>query len=203
MATKRSKKGEGESRREDETRDELTTEMAVVATQDDEGALSKKAKAARKKATMPTKTASQIREELNLDAILPEPNVEQGVVDQAKEAKAQPNVPSEVSEEVESEESEKDSDREGPRRRETPIAKNRNEFREMKAIITSLAQQNQMLLEMVQKGRSSSSDGSKPTYMKNVPKPTTWDTKDKSNIDSFLTEYETYCDASGYIGDEV
>ena len=39
--------------------------------------------------------------------------------------------------------------------------------------------------------------------MKNVPKPTTWDTKDKRNIETFFTEYEMYCDASGYIGDEV
>jgi hypothetical protein len=60
-----------------------------------------------------------------------------------------------------------------------------------------------MLVEMVQKGRNSSSDGSKPTYMKNISKPTTWDTKDKRNIETFFMEYETYCDASGYIGDEV
>jgi hypothetical protein len=74
-----------------------------------------------------------------LDAILTEPNVEQGVVDQAKEVEAQPNVAPEESEEVESEESEKDSDREGPRRRETLIAKLQNEFRKMKATITALA----------------------------------------------------------------
>ena len=56
---------------------------------------------------------------------------------------------------------------------------------------------------MVQRGENSSLDGSKPTYMKNVPKPTTWDNKNKRNIKTFFTEYETYCDASGYIGNEV
>ena len=49
----------------------------------------------------------------------------------------------------------------------------------------------------------SSSNVTKPTYIKNVPKSTTWDTKDKRNIEDFLTEYETYCDASRYNGDDV
>lgn len=30
-----------------------------------------------------------------------------------------------------------------------------------------------------------------------------WDTKDKRNIEAFVTEYETYCDALGYRGDKV
>ena len=200
---KRSTKDEGESRRrEDKTREDLPPGVAMAITQGEEGGLSKKARAPHKKASAPSKTTSQLRKELNLDPIPTKPNVEQGVVDQAPVAEEQPNVPSE-SEEVESEESEKDSDQEGPRRRETPIAKLCNEFREMQAIINALAQQNQMLVDMVQKRKNLSSDGSKPTYMQNVPKPMSWDTKDKRNIETFLTEYETYCDASGYIGDEV
>ena len=39
--------------------------------------------------------------------------------------------------------------------------------------------------------------------MKNVPKPMLWDTRDKRNIEAFLTEYEAYCDTVGYIGDAV
>jgi hypothetical protein len=197
MATKHLKNGEGESRRgDDEARDELPLGVAIAITQGEEGRPNKKASA-------PSKTISQLREELNLDPIPTELNVEQGVVDQAFMVEDQPNIPLEGREEVESEESEKDSDREEPRRRETPIAKLRDELREMKATIIALAQQNQMLVEMVQKRRSLSSDGSKPTYMKNVPKPTAWDTKDKMNIETFLTEYEMYCDALGYIGDDV
>ena len=80
------------------------------------------------------------------------------------------------SEEVESKEFEKDVDRKGPRRQEMSIAKLKDEFREMGATINTLIQQNQMLVEIVQK-KSSLSDVFKPTYMKNVPKPTTWVTK--------------------------
>ena len=39
--------------------------------------------------------------------------------------------------------------------------------------------------------------------MIHLPKPLTWDTRDKRNIEAFLSEYEAYCDASGYIGNEV
>lgn len=41
---------------------------------------------------MPSKTASPIRDELNLDPVTTEPNVEQGVVDQAVMVKDQLNV---------------------------------------------------------------------------------------------------------------
>ena len=196
---KRSKKGEGESRRE-----ELAPGVAIATTQGEEGGPSKK-RASRKKATAPSKTASQIREELNLEPITTEPQVEQEVVDQVAKAAEQPNVPLDASEEVDSEESEKDSDREGPRHGETAVVRFKSEFREMQATIASLVQQNQMLMELAQGklAKGSSSDGSKPTYMKNVPKPPNWDTKDRRNIEAFLTEYETYCNASGYIGDEV
>ena len=55
------------------------------------------------------------------------------------------------SEEVESKEFEKDVDRKGPRRQEMSIAKLKDEFREMGATINTLIQQNQMLVEIVQK----------------------------------------------------
>lgn len=61
-----------------------------------------------------------------------------------------------------------------------------------------------MLMEIAQqRAKCLSSDGSKPTYMKNIPKPTTWDTKDPKSIKVFLTEYETYCDVSDYIGNDL
>ena len=43
----------------------------------------------------------------------------------------------------------------------------------------------------------------KVVYMKNVPKPVIWDTKDCKNIETFITEYETYCDALGYVDNDV
>lgn len=202
--TKRSKKGEGESRRgEDETQEELAPEIAMVATQGEEGGPNKKTRAPRKKVPVPSKTASQIREELNLEPIHNELNQEQGVVNQALMAEGQPNVPLREREDVDFEESENDSDREEPQRRETPITKLKDEFCEMRATMATLIVLNQMLVEIIRSGKSLSSDATKPTYMKNVPKPMTWDTKDKRNIETFLTEYETYCDASGYNGDEV
>lgn len=63
--------------------------------------------------------------------------------------------------------------------------------------------QNHLMMKFLKSTRSASSDGPRPTYMKNVLKPMTWDTRDKKNIEAFLTEYEAYCDASDYIGDEL
>lgn len=201
---KRSHKGKGESRQgDDETREEIAPEAAVEATQGEEGGPSKKTRALRKKVVAPSKTASQLREELNLEPIRNELNQEQGVVNQAVGVEDQPNAPLDESEGVESEEPKKDSDREGPRRRETPMAKLKDEFREMRATMAMLIDQNQMLVEIIRSKINTSSDATKPTYMKNVLKPTMWDTRDKRNIKAFFTEYETYCDASGYNGDEV
>ena len=90
-----------------------------------------------KKAVVPSKIASQLREELNLKLIHIELNQEQGVVNQALVAEEQHNVLLEESEEVEYEESENDSDWEGPRRRE------------MRAIMATLIDQNQMLVEII------------------------------------------------------
>ena len=82
--TKRSKKGDGGLRREeDEIRDELAPRVATAVPQGQQGGPSRKTFAPRKKAGVFSKTASQIREELNLDPIFTKLNVEQKVVDQA------------------------------------------------------------------------------------------------------------------------
>ena len=62
---------------------------------------------------------------------------------------------------------------------------------------------NHLMMKFFKSTRSALSDGPRSTYMKNVPKPMTWDTRDKKNIEALLIEYEAYCDASGYIGDEL
>lgn len=56
----------------------------------------------------------------------------------------------------------------------------------------------QTLLEgaLVQKGEHA-------IYIKNAPKPTMWEIKDKKNIGAFFLEYRTYYEALGYFGDEV
>ena len=60
-AVKRPKKGGGElQREEDETREELALEVAIAATQREEGGPNKKTRVPRKKASAPLKTASQI-----------------------------------------------------------------------------------------------------------------------------------------------
>jgi hypothetical protein len=66
-------------------------------------------------------------------------------------------------------------------------------------------QQNQLLMERLFKMDRVSSLFilSKVTYIKNVPKPALWDTKDKGNINFFMTEYESYCNEFGYLGDDV
>lgn len=115
----------------------------------------------------------------------------------------QPNVPLVASDEVDSDGSESDSARKGPRRSKTPVVRLKDEVKEIRAVITNLMDQNHLLMEFLKNSRSASSDGSRPTYMKNVPKLMTWDTRDKRNIEAFPTEYEAYCDVSGYIGDEV
>lgn len=114
-----------------------------------------------------------------------------------------PNVPLNASDEVDYDGSESDSDRKRPRRSETPVKHLKDEVDQMRAVMTTLIDQNNIMLEIIKSNRSASSDGPRPTYMKNVPKPVTWDTRDKRNIEAFLTEYEAYCDVSDYIGDEV
>ena len=73
-------------------------------------------------------------------------------MNQALVAEEQPNVPLGESEKVESEESENDSDRKGSRRRETPIAKLKDEFREMRATMTTLIDQTKSWLRSFETG---------------------------------------------------
>lgn len=40
------------------------------------------------------------------------------------------------------------------------------------------------------------------SYMKNALKPMPWETKDKRTIESFIAEYEIYCDTSGFLRDD-
>ena len=89
------------------------------------------------------KTSSQIRKELNLEPISTELNQDQMLVYQALEAEEQPNKPLGNNDEVESEELQNDMDQEGPRWRETFMAKLKEFFCEMKAAMVILIDQNQ------------------------------------------------------------
>jgi hypothetical protein len=82
------------------------------------------------------------------------------------------------------------------------VTRLKDEIKDIRRIMTNILDQNHLLMKLF-KSRTASSDESHPTYIKNVPKPMTWDTRDKRNMETFLTEYKTYCNASGYIGDEV
>lgn len=148
-------------------------EVAIAATQEEEGGPNKKTRVPRKKASAPLKAASQIREELNLELIHTALNQEQGVVNQILVAEEQLNVPLGESKEVESKDYVNDSDRQGPRRRETPMTKLKDDFREMRATVASLINQNQMMVEIIRSGSNMLSDATKPTYMKNITEPTT------------------------------
>lgn len=175
MAVKRSKKDGSKSRlEEDEIREGLVSGVEAMATQGDEGAPSKKTWVVRKKKVfIGKKTASQFCEELNLEPIHTEVNQEQGVVNQGVTKSKQPNEPFGPSDEVSSEGSRSVSDRKGPRRRETPMAKLKNDVCEMRLAMSSLMDQNQMLVEIIKSMRSSSSDAIRPMFFKNVLKPTT------------------------------
>ena len=67
--------------------------------------------------------------------------------------------------------------------------------------------QNMALLEQLAVARGKEvvtpASSAKVVYMKNVSKPVIWDTKDCRNIETFITEYETYCDASRYVDDDI
>lgn len=69
-----------------------------------------------------------------------------------------------------------------------------------------MVDQNQMLLDVIKNGGGSKAMLSALTeqvYMKNVLKFTSWDTKEKRTIETFITECEVYCNASGYNGDGI
>jgi hypothetical protein len=87
-----------------------------------------------------------------------------------------------------------------PRRKSSTLLRMEEKMQLIKAQMTLMLQHNQLLMECLFKGKEvlSPSILSKVTYMKNVPKPALWDTKDKQNIEFFMIEYKSYCDASGY-----
>lgn len=74
---------------------------------------------------------------------------------------------------VSSEGFESELDRKGPWRRETPIVKFKDEVREMRLTMSTLMEQNQLLIEFIKSGHSLLLDATRRTYIKNVPKPTT------------------------------
>ena len=101
----------------------------------------------------------------------------------------QSNEPFGKNDEVESEEFGKNLDRDGSLQRETPMTKFNNEVPKLRLTMTVLMDQNQLLVEIIKSGKSSLLDATKPNYIKNVLKPTTWDTLDKGNIEGFLIDY--------------
>lgn len=110
-----------------------------MVAQVDEGGASKRDRATRKiKSLEGDKTASQLREELNLEPLTVETNPEVGEVNQGAAGSEQPYVPLPANDEVDYDWSESDSDRKGPRRRETPVARLKDEVKEMRAVMASL-----------------------------------------------------------------
>lgn len=197
-ASKRTKRGEDELRREGDLGESVP---GLEFTQGvDEGVPSKKTRATRKKKGLEgDKAASLIRDEFNLEPIDLDPNPGADEVNQGNGHSGPPNEPPPGGDEVdyEPEESASDSDRKNPRRSETKLNRVETELKEMRNMM------NLVVLQLA-KATSVSSGGTSPgLYMKNVPKPQLWDTRDKRNIEAFLTEYEAYCEAAGYIGDAV
>jgi hypothetical protein len=136
-AAKRSKKGESELQR-DGDREDLAPGVEVT-TQGDEGGPSKRVRATRKKKVREAeKTASQLREELNLEPLVVGTNPEPGQVNQGAAGSDQPNVPLVASDEVDYDESESESDRRGPRRSETQVTRLKDEVKEIRGIMTNI-----------------------------------------------------------------
>lgn len=141
--------------------EELVMEGAEAAvTHAKEVGPSKKTRAPRKKKIYETwkKAANQRREELNLEAIHNEVDLEPNVVDKGPWILNESNEPLGPSE--------NDSDRKGPWQRETLISCLKEEIREIRMAMKNMADQNQMLLEIIKSGKVSSSNVTKPTYMK-------------------------------------
>lgn len=108
-ATNRSKKGENELQRHGDRKD--LAPGIEVTTQGEEGGPNKSVRATRKKKVLEgEKTASQLREELNLEPMAVESNPEPCEVNQGVASSEQPNVPLIASDEVDSDGSESDSD---------------------------------------------------------------------------------------------
>jgi hypothetical protein len=199
VANKRSKKGEVELQREGDL-GEPAPGVEILTQGVDEGGPSKRPRATRKKKGLARdKIVSLIRDEFNLEPMALDPNPEADEVNQGIGDSGQPNEPPPRGDEVdyEPEESASDSDRKNPRRSETKLTRVETELKKMRNMM------NLVVLQLA-KATSASSGGTSPgLYMKNMPKPPVWDTRDKRNIEAFLTEYEAYCEAAGYIGDAV
>lgn len=79
-------------------------------------------------------------------------NPESNLVDKGPRESNEPNEPLEQIDEVSSDESENYSDWEGLRRREMPIFCLKIEIREIRSALNNLADQNQMLLDIIKSG---------------------------------------------------
>ena len=77
-------------------------------------------------------------------------------------------------------------------------------MKEMRKMMMSLFEQNRIFMEQVAVAKIrevvTPASSAKVVYMKNVPKPMVWDTKDRKNIETFITKYETYRE---YVDDNV
>lgn len=95
------------------------------------------------------KTTSQLREELNLKTIHteinPEPNVVYQIVNETEESKERLGL----NDGITSNESQKNLDREGLQRQKTLISIFNDEFRVISLAMTTIADQNQILLEII------------------------------------------------------
>ena len=79
-------------------------------------------------------------------------------------------------------------------------------MQEMRGMLKALMDQNCIFMDQIAtKDREvvTLACSAKVVYMKNVLKLVVWDTKDRRNIETFITEYETYCNALGYLNDDV
>ena len=196
-AAKRSKKGEVELQQEGDQMESAPGDE--VFTQGvDEGGPSKKVRATRKKKVLEgDKTACLLRGELKLEPMALETNPKTNEVNQGLAESEQSNEPPPRVDEVDYEESASELDRTGLRRSETKVARLEDELKEMRSMM------NQVVLQLPKATSASSGGTNLGLYMKNVPKPMLWDTRDKQHIEALLNEYEAYCDAAGYIGDSV
>lgn len=139
---------------------------------------------------------------MHLDAIHVADDPEPDGVNKGNGEKEPPNKPPHEGNEVDSKESEQHSNRERSKRTETSISQLK-EVRAIRSTVKTMANQKQLRLDKIKWVENSSSDVTKPTYMKDVLKPALWNTKDKHNIETFMTKYGMYCDAVDYMGDEI
>lgn len=70
-----------------------------------------------------------------------------------------------------------------------PILWLKEEVREMKSVMQTMTYQNKLLMGIIKSSKTTPTEGPKPTYMRDVPKLTLWDTKDRRTIKTFINEY--------------